>query len=161
MYNESSRILNSTLLFLTPLLVPGATPLEVMGQAEAAMAGLLGTVYNGKKEGKAVQKGVAFPICLSVNERICNYSPLASEEQVREGRERLWGELVGTIVCQFCAALRMIFMWCRCNFSSPSMIPNDDPLPPPPPSLHPPPHPNQTAPALPRGPRSRARPPRP
>jgi len=54
-----------------------------MTAAEQVLLGLVSTVYNAKKDGKSIEKGIAFPICLSVNERICNYSPLASEEQVR------------------------------------------------------------------------------
>jgi hypothetical protein len=81
-YTESARILNATLEFLVPLVVAGALPLDVMTQAEAALGGLLSTVYNGKKGGKPTSKGVAFPICLSVNERICNYSPLKTDESV-------------------------------------------------------------------------------
>ena len=30
----------------------------------------------------AVERGVAFPVCVSVNDVICNHSPLASEETV-------------------------------------------------------------------------------
>jgi hypothetical protein len=44
-------------------------------------------VYTANVNGKPVPKGGAFPICVSVNERICNYSPLESEEQVRGGGE--------------------------------------------------------------------------
>jgi len=29
-----------------------------------------------------VERGVAFPVCVSVNDVICNHSPLASEEVV-------------------------------------------------------------------------------
>jgi len=32
--------------------------------------------------GVAIEKGVAFPVCISVNEIVCNQSPLASEELV-------------------------------------------------------------------------------
>jgi methionine aminopeptidase len=39
-------------------------------------------LYNKKVDGMAVEKGVAFPVCISVNEVICNHSPLPSEELV-------------------------------------------------------------------------------
>lgn len=32
--------------------------------------------------GAAIEKGVAFPVCVSVNDVICNNSPLASQEMV-------------------------------------------------------------------------------
>ena len=39
-------------------------------------------LYNKKSSGVAVEKGVAFPVCISVNDVICNRSPLSSEELV-------------------------------------------------------------------------------
>ena len=36
-------------------------------------------IYNKKEGGEVVKKGISFPVCVSVNERICNYSPLISE----------------------------------------------------------------------------------
>ena len=32
---------------------------------------------------KQLEKGVAFPVCISVNDIVCNFSPLSSEELVR------------------------------------------------------------------------------
>jgi curved DNA binding protein len=37
-------------------------------------------LYTKKVNGVAIEKGVAFPVCVSVNDVICNHSPLASEE---------------------------------------------------------------------------------
>lgn len=39
-------------------------------------------LYTKKVNGVAVEKGVAFPVCISVNDVICNNSPLDSEELV-------------------------------------------------------------------------------
>jgi methionine aminopeptidase len=33
-------------------------------------------------DGLEIEKGVSFPVCISVNEVICNHSPLPSEELV-------------------------------------------------------------------------------
>lgn len=41
-----------------------------------------GKLYNKKVAGAAIEKGVAFPVCVSVNDVICNNSPLASQEMV-------------------------------------------------------------------------------
>lgn len=38
-------------------------------------------IFRNKK-GPKVEKGVAFPVCLSVNNCVCHYSPLASDESV-------------------------------------------------------------------------------
>jgi hypothetical protein len=46
-------------------------------------------LYTKKKaDGKMVEKGVAFPVCVSVNDIICNLSPLASEELVSSRNSR-------------------------------------------------------------------------
>jgi len=39
-------------------------------------------LYNKSKEGVKIEKGVAFPVCISVNDVVCNHSPLSSEELV-------------------------------------------------------------------------------
>jgi len=39
-------------------------------------------LYTKKVDGKLVDRGVAFPICVSVNDVVCNHSPLATEETV-------------------------------------------------------------------------------
>jgi methionine aminopeptidase len=40
-------------------------------------------IYKGKsKTGKVILKGIAFPVCLSVNEVVCHCSPLESDETV-------------------------------------------------------------------------------
>ena len=38
--------------------------------------------YVVQVKGAAIDKGVAFPTCVSVNECVCHNSPLASEPQV-------------------------------------------------------------------------------
>lgn len=41
-------------------------------------------LYNkSNKDGQKMEKGVAFPVCISVNDVVCNHSPLKSEELVR------------------------------------------------------------------------------
>ena len=40
-------------------------------------------IYRGKgKNGKVIERGIAFPVCISVNEYVCHYSPLPSEDKV-------------------------------------------------------------------------------
>ena len=38
---------------------------------------------NKSKTGKVILKGVAFPVCISVNECVCHCSPLESDTEVR------------------------------------------------------------------------------
>jgi methionine aminopeptidase len=40
-------------------------------------------IYRAKKGGRAIEKGIAFPTCVSVNECVCHFSPLESDEPVR------------------------------------------------------------------------------
>ena len=39
------------------------------------------TVFTKKVEGKAVEKGVAFPTCICINTVICNFSPIKSDSE--------------------------------------------------------------------------------
>lgn len=41
-----------------------------------------GNMYKNVK--KKIERGVAFPTCISVNNTICHFSPLASDETVLE-----------------------------------------------------------------------------
>lgn len=46
-----------------------------------------GNMYkNGKKK---IERGVAFPTCISVNNTVCHFSPLASDETVLEEGDML------------------------------------------------------------------------
>lgn len=61
-----------TICFLTYLTLPYLT-LQKASQT-----------YRGKnKAGKLIEKGIAFPVCVSVNECVCHCSPLASDDTVR------------------------------------------------------------------------------
>ncbi|GMH53326.1 hypothetical protein TrLO_g12196 [Triparma laevis f. longispina] len=78
-YLEASRIANLALTTLVPHIVAGASVLDLIVIGESIIDKSLAKIYNKKEDGKDVQKGIAFPVCLSVNERICNFSPLKSE----------------------------------------------------------------------------------
>lgn len=41
-----------------------------------------GNMYKNVK--KKIERGVAFPTCISVNNTVCHFSPLASDESVLE-----------------------------------------------------------------------------
>lgn len=41
-----------------------------------------GNVYKNVK--RKIERGVAFPTCISVNNTVCHFSPLASDETVLE-----------------------------------------------------------------------------
>ena len=46
-----------------------------------------GNMYKNVK--KKIERGVAFPTCISVNNTVCHFSPLASDEAVLEEGDML------------------------------------------------------------------------
>lgn len=50
---------------------------------------------------KQLEKGVAFPVCISVNDIVCNHSPLASEELVSNVTERRNATVTALFQCLF------------------------------------------------------------
>jgi methionine aminopeptidase len=62
--------------------VPGAKILDLCEFGHTVMDAQAGKLYNKKVDGKLIDRGVAFPVCISVNDVVCNHSPLATEETV-------------------------------------------------------------------------------
>jgi len=79
-YQEASKIANLALTGLVSQCVKGAKIIDLCQFGTAIIEAQTGKLYNKKVAGMAVEKGVAFPVCISVNEVICNHSPLSSEE---------------------------------------------------------------------------------
>ena len=115
-YQEASKVVNLALSGLVSRCLPGATISELCKFGNDVITLHCSKLYNkggtsssaaaatggkeGEKKSKKIEKGVAFPVCVSVNDIICNHCPLASEETVsfvttKEGT----GE--STIVCSF------------------------------------------------------------
>jgi len=76
-YKMAGDILNQTLLRLIEFVKDGSSAVEVCDFADSTIAELCGNIYRNKKN---VEKGVAFPACVSVNEMVCHCSPLRSED---------------------------------------------------------------------------------
>lgn len=79
-YQEASKIANLALTGLVSQCIAGATIIDLCQFGTTILETQTGKLYNKKVDGVAVEKGVAFPVCISVNEVICNHSPLSSEE---------------------------------------------------------------------------------
>lgn len=58
-------------------LAPGKSVAEVCEYGDSLIEKLTGNVYKTKK----MEKGIAFPTCISVNECVGHYSPLKSESK--------------------------------------------------------------------------------
>jgi methionine aminopeptidase len=54
--------------------------LSVLQFGTTIMEAAVDKLYTKQKQ---LEKGVAFPVCISVNDIVCNHSPLSSEELVR------------------------------------------------------------------------------
>jgi len=79
-YQEASKIVNLALLGLISQCIPGAEVLDLCKFGATIINTSSSKLYTKKVKGVAVEKGVAFPVCVSVNDVICNNSPLESEE---------------------------------------------------------------------------------
>ena len=81
-YQEASKIVNLALQGLITQCIPGAKIIDLCQFGTTVIDAATSKLYNKKVNGQPVEKGVAFPVCISVNDVICNHSPLASEELV-------------------------------------------------------------------------------
>lgn len=95
-YQEASKVVNLALSGLVSRCLPGATISELCKFGNDVITLQCSKLYNkggtsssaatggkdGEKKSKKIEKGVAFPVCVSVNDIICNHCPLASEETV-------------------------------------------------------------------------------
>lgn len=79
-YQEASKIVNLALTGLVSQCVSGAKIIDLCQFGTTVLDAQLSKLYNKKVDGVVIEKGVAFPVCISVNEVICNHSPLPSEE---------------------------------------------------------------------------------
>lgn len=75
-YQEASKIVNLTLEGLVSQTVVGAKVLELCEFGTTVMETAASKLYTKKVDGKAIDRGVAFPVCVSVNDVVCNFSPL-------------------------------------------------------------------------------------
>jgi len=79
-YQEAAKIVNLTLEGLVGQCIPGAKILDLSEFGHTVMEAQAAKLYTKKVDGKLVDRGVAFPICISVNDIVCNHSPLPTEE---------------------------------------------------------------------------------
>jgi hypothetical protein len=73
-----------TLEGLVTQCVPGAKILDLCEFGTKVLEAAAAKLYTKKVNGKAIDRGVAFPVCVSVNDTVCNFSPLENEEVVSD-----------------------------------------------------------------------------
>ncbi|KAL6003352.1 ERBB-3 BINDING PROTEIN 1 [Asimina triloba] len=81
-YKSAAEILNKALQLAVSECKPKAKIVDVCEKGDAFIREQTGNMYKNSK--KKIERGVAFPTCISVNNTICHFSPLASDETVLE-----------------------------------------------------------------------------
>jgi len=79
-YQEASKIVNLTLEGLVAQCIPGAKVVDLCNFGTTVLEAAAAKLYTKKVKGVLMSRGVAFPVCISVNDVVCNHSPLSSEE---------------------------------------------------------------------------------
>lgn len=75
--------MNLALQGLVSQCLPGAKVLDLCEFGHTVLNAQVQKLYTKKVNGKAIDRGIAFPVCISVNDIVCNFSPLSNEETVR------------------------------------------------------------------------------
>ncbi|KAH8092637.1 proliferation-associated protein 1 [Cristinia sonorae] len=78
-YKTAADIVASALKKLVPLVVEGAKILDICVEGDKLIEEGTGAVYNKAVKGVKITKGLAFPTCVSVNNCVAHFSPLASD----------------------------------------------------------------------------------
>ena len=82
-YQDAAKIAMQVTEFVAGLCVVGAKVTDICRAGDEKIKELTSDIYKGKsKSGQAIDKGVAFPVCISVNDIVAHYSPLESENEV-------------------------------------------------------------------------------
>jgi len=86
-YRAAGDIINKVLAKVVAACVPDADIASICEIGDKAIEEETGKLYNKKdKEGNKMEKGVAFPTCISVNDIIGHFSPLKGESKpLKEG----------------------------------------------------------------------------
>ncbi|KAJ8624462.1 hypothetical protein MRB53_032992 [Persea americana] len=81
-YKSAAEILNKALQLVVKECKPKAKIVDVCERGDSFIREQTGNMYKNSK--KKIERGVAFPTCISVNNTVCHFSPLASDESVLE-----------------------------------------------------------------------------
>ncbi|KAM0953199.1 putative methionyl aminopeptidase [Dioscorea sansibarensis] len=81
-YKTAAEILNKALQLVVSECKPKVKVVDLCEKGDAFIREQTGNVYKNVK--KKIERGVAFPTCVSVNNTVCHFSPLASDETVLE-----------------------------------------------------------------------------
>jgi len=79
-YQEASKIVNLALQGLVGQCIPGAKIIDLCEFGHTVVTTQAQKLFTKKVDGQPIDRGIAFPVCVSVNDIVCNHSPLATEE---------------------------------------------------------------------------------
>ncbi|XP_043708251.1 ERBB-3 BINDING PROTEIN 1 isoform X1 [Telopea speciosissima] len=79
-YKNAAEIINKALQLVLSECKPNAKVVDVCEKGDAFIREQTGNMYKNVK--KKIERGVAFPTCVSINNTVCHFSPLASDEMV-------------------------------------------------------------------------------
>jgi hypothetical protein len=82
-YQEAAKIVNLALEGIVSQCLPGAKVIDLCEFGHTVITQTAAKVYTKKANGQVIDRGIAFPVCISVNDVVCNHSPLLSEDRVR------------------------------------------------------------------------------
>jgi len=81
-YRTASDIVNAVLQKVTDACVEEADICTLCEMGDRMLEEATGKLYNKKDKGRKIEKGIAFPTCISVNELVGHFSPLKGESQL-------------------------------------------------------------------------------
>ncbi|XP_042512580.1 ERBB-3 BINDING PROTEIN 1-like [Macadamia integrifolia] len=79
-YKSAAEIINKALQLVVSECKPNAKVVDICEKGDAFIREQTGNMYKNVK--KKIERGVAFPTCISINNTVCHFSPLASDEMV-------------------------------------------------------------------------------
>ena len=80
-YQEAAKISQAALMEVSAMCVVGAKIVDLCRFGDKLIEERAMAVFKGKnKAGKPIERGIAFPVCISVNECVCHCSPLESDD---------------------------------------------------------------------------------
>ncbi|OUZ99128.1 Peptidase M24 [Macleaya cordata] len=86
-YKSAAEIINKALQLILSDCKPGAKIVDLCEKGDTFIREQSGNMYKNVK--KKVERGIAFPTCISVNNTVCHFSPLASDETVLQAGDIL------------------------------------------------------------------------
>lgn len=80
-YQEAAKIVNLALTGIISQCIVGAKIIAICEFGHTVIMAGVSKLYTKKVNGVVMDRGIAFPVCISVNDIVCHHSPLIDEER--------------------------------------------------------------------------------